>query len=271
MTNYRNEMSIEDIRHFAPSAFATEPYHAQSGRYTFIPTSDVISGLREAGFVPVSASQSRTRIADKKDFTKHMLRFRSLQSFNTLAVVGESIVEVVLINAHDGTSRYKLMGGVFRFVCSNGMVVADSLLAAVSIRHTGNIIDEVIAGTQHVFEQAPKILDVIGKWQSVELSTNEQLALATSAHRLRFEEKEGEKQTGITPEMLLAPRRRDDAGNSLWNTFNRIQENTTKGIRTFSNGERVTSRAVKSISNDVRLNRALWTRAEAMAELKGLL
>lgn len=273
--NYTQELSTERLQKLVPSAFATTPYYKQSSRYAFIPTSSVIDGMRQAGFLPVMASQSSTRIADKKDFTKHMIRFRAQQSLNASAIVGDSVLEAVLINSHDGTSRYKLMCGIFRFVCSNGMVVADSLLESINIRHTGNVIDEVIAGSNHILSEAPKVMGRIEAWKQITLAPVEQKLLADGAHALRFpvDEETGKSTTLITPDMLLTTRRYDDNGQDLWSTFNRIQENTIKGFRTSVRTEtgrrqRATARAVRSIDGDVKLNRALWALAERMAELK---
>lgn len=267
--NYTQALTAEQIQASAPSAFAETPYHAQSDRYAFIPTNRVIDGMREAGFVPVMASQSRTRIADKKDFTKHMIRFRSLDQLAAQAVVGHSVLEAVLINSHDGSSRYKLMAGFFRFVCSNGMVVADSLIESINIRHTGNVIQNVIEGSQRLFQEAPKALEAVRQWEAIKLAPSEQKLLAESAHYLRFADANGEVKTDITPEMLLSPRRSDDQGNDLWKTFNRIQENSTKNMRGYVRGTGlVHSRAIRSIDGNVKLNRALWSLGEGMAKLK---
>lgn len=270
--NYTQGITNEQLQRYVPSAFAATPYHAQSARYAFIPTSAVIEGMRSAGFLPVMASQSRTRIADKKDFTKHMIRFRPVTSLQSSAVVGDSVLETVLINSHDGTSAYKLMCGVFRFVCSNGMVVADSLLESIHIRHTGNVIEEVIEGSNRILESAPRVMDTISQWKTIELAPVEQKLLAETAHSLRFPaSEEGEspaEEHNVTPDMLLRVRRNDDVAPDLWHTFNRIQENTLKGVRQYVNHRRVTSRAVKGIDGDVKLNRALWSLAEKMAELK---
>jgi len=38
------------------------------------------------------------------------------------------VPEIVLTNSHDGYASFQLMAGVFKFVCSNGMIVADSLV-----------------------------------------------------------------------------------------------------------------------------------------------
>jgi len=260
---------MERIQELAPSAFAGQAYSGQSSRYAFIPTSQVIQSMLDSGFVPVQASQSAARVAEKFGFTKHMIRFRSQSSLTQDAVVGENVLEAVLVNSHDGSSAYKLMCGVFRFVCSNGMVVADSLLESIHIRHTGNVINQVLEGTRHIFAEAPKVMDTIGKWQGIELVPSEQLALAQSAHILRFPtDSDGKTTTLVTPEMLLAPRRGDDQGPDLWKTFNRIQENSTKGLRRYAQGRRVSTRGIKSIDGDVRLNRALWSLAEKMAEIK---
>jgi hypothetical protein len=201
-----------------------------------------------------------------------MIRFRNVSSLGQLAVVGDSVLETVLVNSHDGTSAYKLMCGVFRFVCSNGMVVADSLLESIHVRHTGNVIEEVISGSERILKAAPQVMDAIQQWKTIDLTTPEQHLLAETAHSMRFpvDEETGKTHTEVTPDHLLRARRTDDSGSDLWHTFNRIQENTLKGVKTWTPRGRVSSRAVKGIDGDVKLNRALWTLAERMAELKAV-
>lgn len=264
--NYTKALTMEAIQTLAPSAFAGQAYEKQSSRYSFIPTSDVITRMQDSGFVPVMASQSRTRIAGKEFFTKHMIRFRDQNALTQAAVVGDSILEAVLINSHDGSSAYKLMLGIFRFVCSNGMFVADSTFESIHVRHTGNILDQVVDGSKRLFAEGAKVLDVVGKWQGIDLVQPEQLALATAAHQVRFG-----AESPIAPASLLTSRRYDDNGTDLWRTFNRIQENATKGYRTGqkdANGRRIGVREVKSIDGSTNLNQALWTLASKMAELK---
>jgi hypothetical protein len=265
--NFTTALSNEQIASYAPSAMAIAPYHAQSDRYAFIPTSRVIDGMRDSGFLPVKASQSKSRIAGKSDFTKHMIRFRAADSLNRQSLVGDAIPEIVLVNSHDGTSAYKLFFGIFRLVCSNGMIVADSLLGSINIRHTGNIVKEVIEGSQNLIQSVPTVLDTVKKWETIELAPAESLALATAAHTYRF----ADAETQVTPERLLQTRRYADNGNDLWKTFNRVQENLTKGIRgrvDRSTGQRTGARGIKSIDGDVKLNRALWAMAEKLAEIK---
>jgi hypothetical protein len=270
-------LSLAQLQEIVPSAFAVQPHESRSSRYAFIPTSDVIQGMIDAGFVPVAAKQSKSRIAGKENFTKHMIRFRSVaQGLAT----EDSQVEAVMINSHDGTSRYKLMAGIFRMICENGLIVADSLLHAINVMHAGNIISEVVEGAHFIFDNAHKVIEASENWKQIELQPVEQKLLAESAHELRFpRDEEGKTTSPVTPEMLLNARRHDDEGHDLWRTFNRIQENATQGFRrwisggfqedgSYRRGRRVTARSIRNIDGDVKLNRALWSLAEKMAELK---
>ncbi len=111
MTTTPNQpLTTDDIARLAPSALAREASDGMSQRYTYIPTIDVIDGMREAGFLPFRATQSGTRDTSRSEHTKHMIRFRHAASLPSVAV-GDSLVEVVLVNSHDGTSSYKLMAG----------------------------------------------------------------------------------------------------------------------------------------------------------------
>ena len=95
-----------------PSLFATEAHESRSDRFVPIPTSHVLDGLRAADFEPVFAQQARTRIAGKENFTRHMLRMRH----KSLTNAEGRAFEIILTNANDGTSAYKMVAGIFRFV-----------------------------------------------------------------------------------------------------------------------------------------------------------
>lgn len=259
-------LTLAEIRAVAPSVFAPAPHASRSERYAYIPTVDVLTGLEREGFHVVKAMQSRSRIPGKSDFTKHMLRLRH-ESTADLATVGESIPEVVLINSHDGTSAYQLLAGLFRLVCSNGMVVADSLVGSLKVQHSGNVTAKVIEGSYKVLENTGKAVDAARNWSGIELNNHELQAFAEGAHTIRF----GAEDTTINPVRLLAARRPDDQGRDLWRTFNRVQENVIRGGLQGLNAtgsRRVSSRAIRGIDGDVRLNTALWQLAERMAELK---
>jgi hypothetical protein len=63
------------------------------------------------------------------------------------------------------------------------------------------------------------------------------------------------KDMGRTAEKILAHRREEDAGNSAWVVYNRVQENLIRGIEGFS-------RPINSYLDNVRVNQLLWKGAE---------
>jgi hypothetical protein len=126
--------------------------------------------MRKEGFLPVHAIQSRSRIAGKGDFTKHQIRFRDFRSGNVPAIrsLGTLYPEIVLTNAHDGASAYVLEAGLWRLVCTNGMVVSDSLFANLRVPHKGNTGD-VISISHEIVQEFPKVLDSVERFQQLKL------------------------------------------------------------------------------------------------------
>lgn len=277
-------LTLDQLRQVAPSAFATEAHSSRSERFAFVPTVAVIEGMMKAGFQPFKATQSRSRIEGKSEFTKHMIRFR--QEGSTDLVVGDTVSEVVLQNAHDGTSTYQLSEGFWRLVCSNGLMTPAGEIDSIRIPHKGNIIDMVIEGSNRIVNGSGRAMNAIETWRGLALTAGEQEVFAEAAHIVRFQEADGTVKTPITAAQLLAPRRSEDRADAgwnkpapdLWRTFNVIQENVIRGGLSArapreANGRRgrmVTTRQVNGIDQDVKLNRALWQLAERMAELKGV-
>ena len=202
-------LTMEEIARRAPSALATRPYDAMSAKYTYVPTIGVIEAMIRAGFQPFSAVQSRTRIAGKQEFTKHMIRFRHQDNSRSFAA-GDVIPEVVLIKSHDGTSAYKPIAGLYRLVCSNGMMVSEGEIDAINVTHKGDIVGEVIEGSHRLIADTQNSLGTVQNWTRLQLTDGEQHAFAESAHTLRFADSEGKVTTPITASQLLAPRRRED-------------------------------------------------------------
>lgn len=263
-------LTDEQLFKSAPSIFATEPWSEVSNRYTFIPTSHVVNSLRSEGFMPVKAMQSRSRTEEKKNFTKHMIRFRRIEDMEHALVPGMEVPEIVLVNSHDRSSSYQLSAGIFRVVCSNGMVVKSSNFGDLSLPHTGNIRDNVIEGSARIIEEMPYIMDRMESMKKIMLSPLQQKAYAESALSLRYPlDETGNSTAPIDASKLLSVHRSNDHANDLWTTFNRVQENFIKGgLRGLgSTGKRMSTRAIRSVSENLRINKALWLLTEQMAEL----
>lgn len=97
-------LTNDELQRIVPSAFSEEKHDSRSERYTYIPTIVILDRLRDEGFQPYYATQSRTRDQDKRDFTKHMLRLRRHDQIN-----GKEVPEIILLNSHDGSSSYKMI------------------------------------------------------------------------------------------------------------------------------------------------------------------
>src|SRR5512147_730508 len=176
IARYLTPLSDEAIAKAAPSVFATHAHDSRSDRYAYIPTAHVLAGLRAEGFLPVSVQQCRTRTPDRRAFTKHMLKFSRADVTNVR--VGDSIPQVCMMNAHDGTSSWKLYIGIYVFLCSNGLVVCDGTFDCITVHHTGDVRDAVIEGSYKVIQAAKETGDRVADWKGITLDRGEQLALA---------------------------------------------------------------------------------------------
>jgi len=262
-------LTDDDLRRVAPSIFADRPWSTMSQKYQFFPTSQVIAKMRSEGFMPVKAGQGKCRIEGKGEYTKHIIRFRH-QDFLARST-GDEIPEIVLVNSHDGTSAYKLMAGLFRVVCMNGLVVSSFDMGTVNVRHSGrgSLIDDVIEGTYTVVEDLPKITSQVDAMKSTLVTLPQQEAFAKAALEVR------ETALAIEPAALLQPRRyqdrAEDDGNrrSVWKTLNVVQENLVRGGMegVGSTGRRSSLRAIKNPNADLKTNRALWTLAQEFQKL----
>lgn len=269
-------MTEDEIRAVAPSVFATTAHESRSERFAPIPTIEVLRGLANEGFGVVGARQAVTRVAGKAPYTKHLLRLRKMDVGNSVAYhVGDTVCEMLLKNANDGTCVYDLMAGLFRIRCLNSLVAQIGELEAVKVRHSGDVANKVIEGTYRVIGEAQKALAAPQDWGRINLNRDEQHVFAEAAHVLRFgEADEGGAPPAIRVDQLLGVRRTGDTASDLWTTFNVVQENAIRGglhgvTRDANNRRRnMTTRPIKGIDQDIKLNRALWTLAERMAELK---
>lgn len=261
-TGFRADRPITDqeIAQYAPSVMAQAAHESRSARYGYCSTKDVLDGLRSNGFQPFQVVQTRCRDEGKKEFTKHLVRLR-----HRSAVAGSEVPEIVMINSHDGTSSYQLMAGVFRMVCENGLI-AGTIGTDIKIRHSANVVDNVIDGCTRILDDVQLTMSHVDQFKSVNLNFDEQRVFANSALQLKYED----GASPIEAADLLDVRRMGDRGSDLWTVFNRTQEALVRGgVRGRSaTGRRMSTRAVTGVTENVRLNKALWSLAEQMAALK---
>jgi hypothetical protein len=256
------------LMRLVPSAFAEHANtNTTSSRYEFFSTARMIDTLVAEGWQAVAALQSSARADERQGFQKHMIRFINGRIPQE---VGGTILSMVLINAHDGTSSYQMLGGLLRRACGNGLMVDDKTFQPVRFKHTGFDEGEVIEASYRVIEDLPQISERVGELSSIRLTEHERLAFARAALELRWENEDGKSTAPVKPERLLTVHRSDDNQDDLYTTYNVVQENLVRGGlpgRT-KTGSYTHTREVKGVDANVKLNKALWTLTAEMAKLK---
>jgi hypothetical protein len=258
----RRELTLDDIHARAPSAFAMSPHISRSDQYQYIPTYKVLETLYREGFRAYQASQAKSRKEGGEEYTKHLIRMRHPD----LMPINGIYPEINLLNSHDGSSAFKLKLGLFRLVCLNGMITGQDF-AGVSVYHKGDIRQEVLEGAFAVIKQGPRLLESIQELQETHCNEIEAEALAGSVLSYQY----GEDEPPVEPFMLLQAKREDDKVDNLWTRYNVIQENCTKGglpYRNSATGRRNTTRAVRGIDADLKLNAAIWDLTQHMLKIK---
>ncbi len=179
---------------------------------------------------------------------------------------GSIFPELIYTNSHDGTSTYRIDGGLWRQVCLNGLHVCEENISQVKVRHSGSL-DNIIEASYELVEGFPAILESVERFGRLQLSAPQREAFAESALSLRYDDV---KEAPIQPSQVIRAKRSEDTAPTLWNTMNVVQEHMINGgDRGFnrSTQRRVTTRPVTGIAENTRLNKALWTLTAKMAEL----
>lgn len=247
----------------APSIFSPRPMAGVSARYTFVPTTEIVQALRERDWVPVWVEQQRVRKEARHGFQKHLVRFRRQEQMDTL---DEWNPELVLTNSHDASCAYVLQIGIFRRICSNGLVVSDDSFEAIRFRHAGLQPEAVVQASFQILEFVPKLGTLIDRFRNRLLTERESLDFAAQALLLRYDTLD---QAPIQPATLLMRRRIEDQSNDLWTTFSCLQEHLVRGGlsdgRRDRRGHSRSVRSLRGIDSRVSLNKRLWQIAENLS------
>jgi hypothetical protein len=250
-------LTLDDLRRSAPAVFAGAASQRTKPTYRFINTHGVLQALIDAGFQLATARQTRSRNGTDAH-GRHMIRLRPMREILTL---DDCIPEICLINAHDGTSAYQLLAGLYRPLCTNGLLCRMGDFAMIRIPHRANVLADVVAGARELTEQFERISAVVTAMAARLLSDEEQLKFAQRAYAIRWTNPD--VQPRFLPARLLEARQAADTSPTLWNTFNKVQQATMAGGLTYrtDRDRLIRTRRVQSIREDVRVNCALWQAA----------
>jgi hypothetical protein len=254
-------LTVDQLRTAVPAIFQTRAHSDASARYGFASTLQVLQALESEGWVPVEARAYARRDSDRVPFAKHMLRLRKSGDLRK-QVVGDVVPQVVVVNSHDRSARLELYGAAYRLACANGLLVSvRDIIEPVCVRHTQNMVEEVMANIRRIAADAGRVTDIITRMQRVRLTDKQQYTFAKAAGDLR--DGAGTLRGSVDPRALLVPRRQADEGDALWHVYNRVQENMTKGgiASVTAAGRHTTTKPILGINADLKINGGLWELA----------
>ena len=251
-------LTNQEIAARCPQVFETSYSARRTQKYGQLTTATVIDALRTEGYEVTNAFAQSVRAGKRPTIhNKHCVRLSHRDFLDTLSPE-ETRPEIVIVNSQDGSSSFRIMAGIFRLVCSNGLIVASDMTANQRVCHwKGNSLEDVITASLMVAEQAKQSYDLIEQMKATNLTEKQQLEYAIKAANVRLNLTNPSEVK--YPENLLLPRRHEDnLTPSVWNTFNVVQENCIKG------GQLVGSRILRpltNISQNVTVNKTLWQNA----------
>ena len=269
----KNHQALNDdeIKLLCPVAFKDKMTKAEinklglSKHYSFVPTMNVVNDLRALGYEVVDAKQVKARKKSTNGYQKHMITFEHPK----YKVEGrEEYPQILLTNSHDGGNAFTLSAGIFRLVCSNGLVIKTEDYGSARLVHKGYSFEAVQKLVKEFEVTVSEVLNKITEMKKVQLTKEQQIEFAKKAALLRFTAKsynEDNISDVVNIDDLLNVDRKEDAGNGLYEVFNRVQESIVQGKYLYAASGKVNdadtktrkARPIKNFKQSIDVNKKL--------------
>ena len=236
-TKVSKHQPLEDneIKYLAPVAFKSEMTTQEvanlglSDHYSFVPTMNVVRDLQTMGWDCVDAKQVKARKKSTDGYQKHMLTFEH-PKYKVEGV--EEYPQLLLTNSHDGGNAFQLSAGIFRLVCSNGLVIKTEDYGSQRLIHKGYSFEAVQEMVEGFIATIDETMTRITAMKRTQLDKDQMVEFAKQAALLRFTSKsynEDNIDKVVYIDELLDATRKEDDGNAVWEVFNRVQERLVGG------------------------------------------
>jgi hypothetical protein len=222
--------------------------------------------MGKLGWGVIDAKQIKSRKQSGEGTQKHMIVFRH-PDLMVEGKDGDNVwPQIIMTNSHDGKNSFTFQAGMYRLVCSNGLVIADQEFGSMKIRHMGYDFETLRNTIGSMVERLPLTVESMNKFKSTELSQEQKYDLARKALETRFQVQENQKVDLIYKvdlDKFLTPVRKEDSGNDLWSVFNLIQERIIEGDFEYVNGVKMRkARKIKNFNQDLDVNKKLFEVAK---------
>lgn len=239
-------ISLDSLRQRVPAIFTKTPSPKLSNRYSFADSEYYLQKFIDADWFIHSARQ-----VSKSEYAPHQVTLRN----NDIATVGDLLPQLIFTNSHNGIKKMTINTGIYRLVCSNGLVVPTSITQSLSIKHIdlGDSTTDTIVNS--FYEKVPIIMNSINRMRDKVLTDDEIDNFAYNALQIRFI-----NAIGININDVVKPSRVEDNSNDLWTVFNVVQEKIIRGGIQLQSKRH--SRPINNFINDNDINTKLWELAE---------
>ena len=243
-----------------------------SDHYSFVPTINVVNDLRKLGYECVDATQVKARKKSTNGYQKHMLTFEHPK----YKIEGaEEFPQLLLTNSHDGGNAFTLSAGIFRLICSNGLVIKTEDYGTSRLVHKGYSFEAVQELVNEFNVTLDEVLTRVTAMKQVQLTKAQQIEFAKQAALLRFTAKsynEDNISDVVDIDGLLNVDRKEDKGNGLYEVFNRVQESLVQGKYLYASNGKVKdadtktrkARPIKNFKQSISVNQKLSELAFAL-------
>ena len=239
-------ISLDSLRQRVPAIFTKTPSPKVSNRYSFADSEYYLQKFIDADWFIHSARQ-----VSKSEYAPHQVILRN----KDIATVGDLLPQLIFTNSHNGIKKMTMDTGIYRLVCSNGLVVPTSITQSLSIKHIdlGDSTTDTIVNS--FYEKIPIIMNNIDRMRNKILTDDEIDNFTYNALQIRFI-----NAVGININDVVKPSRIEDYSDDLWTVFNVVQEKIIRGGIQLPSKRH--SRPINNFVNDNNINTKLWQLAE---------
>ena len=263
--------SIEEVKMVVPAAFSKTPSPLRSEKYSFVSTEELLDSFAKLNWLPYASKQN-----GGGQYARHMVRLNN-EDLGYMKLKSDNVKpQIILDNSHNGGSCAQIHMGLFRLVCSNGLVIAmPGMYTNVKFRHMGvdfnelkELMEKIATQYTAVGTRIEEMLDVKMDQEKAENFVIKAMAYREPAYFINKED--GTIMTekvlkAIQPAEILKPVRSEDAPENLWNVFNVVQERMVKGEferKSLNTGRVSHPRQLTGATRNLNFNKVLWSVAE---------
>ena len=258
-------LSTKELQKRCPVAFTNEATHPTcSKNYSVICSADVVKVLEEMGWHPVLAKQVGAGATPKRSL--HAIVF---QKEDSLLEELRALPRIILINSLDGFTKLQFRCGLYRSVCSNGLVIADKEFDAFKLLHKNATFEDVKSLIGSTLEGLDGKIGSIRSMGTTQMTEEQAIKfmIAALVIRLGLEKAAELPKLEVSPEVLLPLHEEDTGRTDLWYHLNNAQERMGRGdLPYMKDGKGRKLQGITGLSRDLHFNTKLFELASVTME-----